>query len=214
MAIHIIAITGASGSGKSHLAQALFREMQLVSPHLVVEILAEDSYYHDQAHVPESQRGQVNYDHPEALEHELLLEHLLQLKSGESVQVPTYDYSRHTRGDETRYLQPAQLLILEGILLLSHQGLREHFDLSLFVDTPLGVCLERRMARDCEKRGRSPESVSQQFESTVRPMFHAHIEPTREHAHMVLSGEDPAASMATRVRQELEQRGHLSMVTA
>jgi len=209
LATSIIAITGPSGSGKTYLARSLYREMQNSFPGVAVDILAEDSYYHDQAHVPEAQRQQVNYDHPSALEHELLLEHLLRLKAGEVVNAPTYDYTRHTRSEQTRQIEPTHLLILEGILLLSHQSLREHYDLSLFVDTPLDVCLQRRMQRDCEERGRSPESVTEQFEATVRPMFHEHIEPTREHAHLVLSGQDPAESMASRVRQELEQRGYL-----
>ncbi len=209
MATSIIAITGPSGSGKTHLAQSLYREMQSAFPGLAIDILAEDSYYHDQTHVPVTEREKVNYDHPQALEHELLLEHLLQLKAGEPVHVPSYDYSLHTRSEQTRQLWPTQLLILEGILLLSHERLREHFDLSLFVDTPLDICLARRLQRDCEERGRSPESVRQQFEATVRPMFHEHVEPTREHAHVVLSGVDPAPSMADRVRRELEERGYL-----
>lgn len=210
MATRIIAITGPSGSGKSHLAQALHQEVKGSLPHLSIETLAEDSYYHDQAHVPEKQRQDVNYDHPSALEHDLMLEHLQQLKSGQPVEVPSYDYVRHTRAEKTRELQPAALLIVEGILLLTHDRLRQHFDMRLFVDTPLDVCLARRMQRDCVERGRSPESVQQQFENTVRPMFHAHIEPTREHAHMVISGEDPVSALAARIRREMEERGHLS----
>ena len=209
MATRIIAITGPSGSGKSYLAQALHQEVKATLPHLSIETLAEDSYYHDQADVPVKQRQDVNYDHPSALEHDLMLEHLQQLKSGQAVEVPAYDYSRHTRSEESRLLHPVSLLIVEGILLLSHHRLRQHFDLRLFVDTPLDVCLARRMERDIRERGRSPESVQQQFESTVRPMFHAHIEPTRDHAHMVLSGEEPVSDLAARIRREIEAQGYL-----
>jgi uridine kinase len=205
----IIAITGPSGSGKTHLAQALQEELHSPSGNISTEILAEDSYYHDQADTPLEQRESVNYDHPSALEHELMLRHLRDLKSGASVDVPHYDYTRHTRSEQTRLLQPTTLLIVEGILLLSHSQLRQHFDLRLFVDTPLDLCLSRRMRRDCEERGRSRESVLEQFETTVRPMFHRFIEPTREHAHMVLSGDEEATAMAARIRKELEKRGVL-----
>lgn len=209
MVTSIIAITGPSGSGKSYLAQALLEDLHSAVDNISAEILAEDSYYHDQSNTPLEQRQAVNYDHPSALEHELLLQHLQELKSGASVEVPQYDYSRHTRSKMTRVLKPTTLLIVEGILLLSHSQLREHFDLRLFVDTPLDVCLSRRMRRDCEERGRSRESVLEQFETTVRPMFHRFIEPTREHAHMVLSGDEAAAGMTAQIRKELEKRGVL-----
>ncbi len=210
MITNVIAIAGPSGSGKSFLAEALQLALQTSFPSLQTAILAEDSYYRDQSNVPMAQREQVNYDHPSALEHDLLLSHLRDLKAGSSVAIPTYDYAQHTRSDELRELQPTQLLIVEGILLLSHVHLRQEFDLRLFVDTPLDVCLERRMQRDCVERGRSEESVKQQFETTVLPMFHEHIAPTRDHAHIVLSGEDSPQSLTERVQQELQHRGYVA----
>ena len=210
MLTNVIAITGPSGSGKSYLAQALQQSLQVSRPTLKTAILAEDSYYRDQSDVPMAQRELVNYDHPAALEHDLLLTHLRDLKTGAPVAVPTYDYSRHTRSEAQRQLPSTDLLIVEGILLLSHLHLRQEFDLCLFVDTPLDVCLQRRMQRDCIERGRSEESVRQQFESTVLPMFHEHIAPTRDHADLVLSGQDSPQSLTQRVHEELEQRGYIT----
>ena len=173
-------------------------------------LVSEDSYYHKLNHLPLAQREQVNYDHPDALEHDLLLHHLQELKAGRRIEVPTYDYTVHTRAPQSQLLEPVQLLILEGILLLSHNGLRRHFDLSLYVETPLQVCLARRMQRDVEERGRSRESVTAQFEETVRPMFHQFIEPTRAHAHLTISGEQESSAVVTQVQEELLRRGHLA----
>ena len=191
------------------MAQALQQEILQAFPQLSAQILSEDSYYRDQADLPLQQREQVNYDHPDALEHELLLQHLRTLKSDTPVAAPTYDYTEHTRSPQTQPLEPTGILIVEGILLLSSSELRQEFDLSLFVDTPLEVCLQRRMERDVRERGRSEESVQQQFDSTVKPMFHAHIEPTREYAHLILSGEDAVVDMSRRVCEELKLNGHL-----
>ena len=210
MTTKIIAITGASASGKTHFAQALHRHLLDQFSHVSVGLVAEDSYYHNLDHLPLKQREQVNYDHPDALEHDLLLHHLQELKAGRGVQVPSYDYTVHTRGKHSHALEPTHLLILEGILLLSHDGLRQHFDLSLYVDTPLQVCLDRRMQRDVEERGRSPESVTDQFEKTVRPMFHQFIEPSKAHAHLTISGEEESENVVNQVRDELLRRGHLA----
>ncbi|MCG8414989.1 MAG: uridine kinase [Pseudomonadales bacterium] len=209
MVTSIIAITGPSGSGKTSLAQVLRQELQISFPGLGIEILAEDSYYHDLADLSMQEREQVNFDHPSALEHDLLLTHLRELKAGAAVDVPNYDYTRHTRHVHTRPLEPTKLLIVEGILLLSHAQLRGEFDLRLFIDTPLDVCLSRRMARDAAERGRSPESIEQQFAKTVIPMFHEHIAPTRDHAHLVLSGEETPQDLSRQVQLELKQRGYL-----
>ena len=210
MTTRIIAITGASGSGKTHFADALRRHLQDQFSYLSVGLVAEDSYYHRLDHLPLAQREQVNYDHPNALEHDLLLHHLQELKAGRRIEVPTYDYTVHTRVPQSQLLEPVQLLILEGILLLSHTGLRQHFDLSLYVETPLKVCLARRMQRDVEERERSRESVTAQFEETVRPMFHQFIEPTKAHAHLTISGEQESSAAVTRVQDELLRRGHLA----
>ena len=210
MATRIIAITGASASGKTRFARALKQHIDSHFSHVSVGLVGEDSYYRRQDHLPLSQREQVNYDHPDALEHDLLLHHLLELKAGNEVEVPSYDYAVHTRAEQVQTLAPTQLLILEGILLLSHDGLREHFDFSLFVDTPLDVCLNRRIERDLEERGRSRESVREQFETTVRPMYQQFIEPTRSHAHLTISGEENSDRVVNQVRDEMLRRGHLA----
>lgn len=210
MTTRIIAITGASASGKTFFARALRQHLQDQFSHLSVGLVAEDSYYHNLDHLPLAQREQVNYDHPDALEHDLLLHHLQELKAGRRIEVPNYDYTLHTRAPHSQMLEPVHVLILEGILLLSHTGLRQHFDLSLYVDTPLQVCLARRLQRDVEERGRSRESVTAQFEETVRPMFHQFIEPTRAHAHLTISGEQEASDAVDRVKDELLRRGQLA----
>ena len=126
-------------------------------------------------------RTQTNYDHPDAFEHELMLEHLTQLRSGNSVEVPTYDYAQHTRSDETRRVAAAKILIVEGILLLSDKALNKEFDIKVFIDTPLDICLMRRMQRDMEKRGRTLQSVVEQYQATVRPMFYQFIAVSYTH---------------------------------
>jgi uridine kinase len=166
-------------------------------------IIREDSYYRDQSHVPFAQRHGVNYDHPESLEHELLASHLQQLKAGESADVPEYDYSQHNRTDRTTRVEPHKLILLEGILLLSNPRLRELFDLTVFVDTPLDVCFNRRLARDVVERGRTEESVRSQFETTVKPMFFQFIEPNKEHAQIMISGESEIKSMLAEIQTPL-----------
>jgi len=137
--------------------------------------------------LPFEHRTQTNYDHPDAFEHALMKEHLEQLRQGKSVQVPTYDYAQHTRSSETRTVNPAKILIVEGILLLSDPALIEEFDIKVFIDTPLDICLLRRMQRDIELRGRSISSVVEQYQATVRPMFYQFIEPSKHNADLVVT---------------------------
>ncbi|HBO13874.1 MAG TPA: uridine kinase, partial [Halieaceae bacterium] len=130
----------------------------------------------------------VNYDHPAALEQDLLLSHLHALRAGEDVEVPVYDYARHTRASRSERVSPAPVVLVEGILLLAHPGLRDFFDIRFFVDTPLDLCLLRRLARDLEERGRSAADVLRQYEETVRPMYFEFIQPSARHADMVITG--------------------------
>lgn len=183
--------------------------MQSYAPTLDIAILTEDAYYRDQAELAMAERERVNYDHPDSIEHELLLEHLLQLRGGQPVDVPVYDYSQHTRSTESVSLAPVQLLIVEGILLFTNPLLRRQFDLRLFVDTPLEVCLQRRMDRDCRERGRSEQSVQAQFEATVKPMYHEFIAPAREHAHLQLDGTKNSSHSTALMLTELQRKGIL-----
>lgn len=205
----IIAVTGASGAGKSHFSRELLQTLQNYSPALDIAILTEDAYYRDQADMAMAEREQVNYDHPDSLEHELLLDHLLQLRRGQMVEVPVYDYTQHTRSDESVSLHPVELLIVEGILLFTNPLLRREFDLRLFVDTPIEVCLQRRLDRDCRERGRTRQSVQEQFEVTVKPMYHEFIAPAREHAHLQLDGTKNSSHSAGLLLTELQRKGIL-----
>jgi uridine kinase len=183
----IIAIAGASASGKSLFSQTIYKELVNELEPGAIAIIEEDAYYKDQSHLPMAHRTQTNYDHPDAFEHKLMLQHLTQLRNGESVEVPMYDYSQHTRSETTRKVAAAQILIVEGILLLSDKALNKEFDIKVFIDTPLDICLMRRMQRDMEKRGRTLQSVVDQYQATVRPMFYQFIEPSKHNADLVVT---------------------------
>ncbi|MGB1272501.1 MAG: uridine kinase [Endozoicomonas sp.] len=163
----LVGIAGASASGKSLLAETLMEELQ--SEHLCV--ISEDSYYRDQSHLNIEERIRTNYDHPESMDHALMLEHMKQLKNGDGVNVPLYDYTQHNRKEETRRVEPARVIIYEGILLFTSPAIRKAFDLRFFMDTPLDICLIRRMKRDILTRGRDVDSVIKQYLETVRPMY-------------------------------------------
>jgi uridine kinase len=183
----IIAIAGASASGKSLFSQTIYNELVNELAPGAIAILEEDAYYRDQSHLPFDHRTQTNYDHPDAFEHELMCKHLQALKSGQAVDVPIYDYALHTRSDKTRHINPAKVIIVEGILLLSDPTLCDEFDVQVFIDTPLDICLMRRMQRDIEERGRSLPSVIEQYKTTVRPMFYQFIEPSKQNADLVVT---------------------------
>lgn len=183
----IIAIAGASASGKSLFSQTIYNELVTELQSGAIAVIEEDAYYKDQSHLPFEHRTQTNYDHPDAFEHDLLRQHLEQLRLGQSVEVPTYDYTQHTRSNKTRTVNPAKILIVEGILLLSDPALSEVFDIKVFIDTPLDICLLRRMQRDIEQRGRSIASVVDQYQATVRPMFYQFIEPSKHNADLVVT---------------------------
>lgn len=183
----IIAIAGASASGKSLFSQTIYNELVNELEPGAIAILEEDAYYRDQSHLPFDHRTQTNYNHPDAFEHELMCEHLMQLRAGNVVEVPIYDYAQHTRSEKTRRINPARVIIVEGILLLSDEKLREEFNIKVFIDTPLDICLMRRMQRDIEERGRSLPSVIEQYQATVRPMFYQFIEPSKQNADLVVT---------------------------
>lgn len=184
----IIAIAGPSGSGKSLFAQTIMDEVHRSRPGIAPVLLKEDAYYRDQGHMPVEARAGVNYDHPDAIEQELLSQHLQQLREGQTVPVPRYDYAEHTRQDEYDEVSPAPVVIVEGILLLSNPQLRDVFDIRFFMDTALDVCLLRRIQRDQRERGRTLESIIEQYESSVRPMYQQFIAPSARHADMIITG--------------------------
>ncbi|MGL5335752.1 MAG: uridine kinase [Enterovibrio sp.] len=182
----IIGIAGASASGKSLLARTIYNELRAKVGDNQIDVITEDCYYHDQSHLSMEERVKMNYDHPQALDHELLCQHLEELIAGRAVHVPQYSYSEHTRTAQTTYMTPKRVIILEGILLLNDPGLRKLMHASIFMDTPLDICLMRRMQRDILERGRSLESVIEQYQKTVRPMFMQFIEPSKQYADIIV----------------------------
>lgn len=178
----IIGITGASASGKSLIASTLYRELREQVGEAHIGVIPEDSYYKDQSHLTMEERVKTNYDHPSAMDHNLLFQHLQMLKAGQAIELPQYSYVEHTRVKETIHLEPKKVIILEGILLLTDARLRNELNFSIFVDTPLDICLKR----DVNERGRSMESVMAQYQKTVRPMFLQFIEPSKQYADIIV----------------------------
>ena len=182
----IIAITGASASGKSSIASTVHKELCNDLGYEEIGIIAEDSYYKDQSHLEMSERVKTNYDHPSSMDRDLLIQHLKDLKNGTAVDIPVYSYVDHTRTGETKHFTPKKIVILEGILLLTDERVRQLADISVFVDTPSDICFIRRLQRDMEERGRSLQSVIDQYRATVRPMFLQFIEPSKQYADIVI----------------------------
>ncbi|GAB1438302.1 uridine kinase [Providencia sp.] len=182
----IVGISGASASGKSLIASTLYRELREQVGDHNIGVIPEDCYYKDQADVPMEERLKVNYDHPNSMDHSLLFEHLKSLKSGQAVEIPQYDYVAHTRKQKTITFRPKKVIIIEGILLLTDKRLRGEMDFSIFVDTPLDICLMRRIKRDVNERGRTLDSVIDQYNKTVRPMFLQFIEPSKQYADIIV----------------------------
>ena len=181
----LIGIAGASGSGKTLVADSIIENLE--SDKAV--IIQEDSYYKDLSDLPYEERVGSNFDHPDAFDHDLLAKHLLQLLNGEAVSHPIYDYKLHTRSKETKTVGPGILIILEGILIFSKAQLRDLMDYRVFIDTPLDICFVRRLKRDIEERGRTVDSVIKQYTETVRPMYLQFIEPSKQYADILISGE-------------------------
>ena len=182
----IIGIAGASASGKSLIAKTIFEELCRDLGTNQIGVINEDAYYHDQSHLTMEDRVKTNYDHPKALDHQLLASHLTQLKQGEPVSIPCYSYTEHIRISDTLTMQPKKVIILEGILLLTNPKLRDLMDASVFMDTPLDICFLRRLTRDVAERGRTMESVISQYKRTVRPMFLQFIEPSKQYADIIV----------------------------
>jgi uridine kinase len=149
-------------------------------------LLPHDAYYRNQDHKPFQERLKVNYDHPESLETELLIEHIHQLKAGEPVNAPVYDFVHHTRAEQTRLVVPKRLVMVEGILIFVEKELRSLFDMKLFVDTDQDICFIRRLQRDLVERGRTMEAVVDQYLNTVRPSFLEFVEPTKRYADVII----------------------------
>lgn len=177
-----IGIAGGTGSGKTTVAHKIIERM----PEGEAALLEHDWYYRDHPELSLEERAKLNYDEPAALENELLVSHMVSLKNGEAVECPQYDFTTHSRREETRRIEPCRILVVEGILTFSLPTLREIFDLRLFVDTDDDIRLMRRIKRDIVKRGRDIESIQDQYYQTVRPMHRLHVAPMKEHAHLII----------------------------
>ncbi len=183
----VIAIAGASASGKTLFAETIYNELLLELGPQSISIIKEDAYYRDQSHLALEDRIHTNYDHPKAFEHELLSKHIEQLRNNEAINSPVYCYKTHTRTKETNTIEPTKIILVEGILLLSNQELRKCFDIKVYMDTPLDICLIRRIERDTQERERSLQSITNQYITTVRPMYYQFIEPSKEWADLIVT---------------------------
>lgn len=178
----IIGISGPSGSGKSLISTSLLRKLGSEQ----VAIIQEDAYYRNIEDMPPAVRDCLNFDHPDSIDHDLLAEHLIKLQNQESVPVPRYDYASYARLADVDFVGPHRIIVLEGILIFADARLRELMDIKIYIETPLDICLMRRLRRDIEERGRTVDSVLQQYEATVRPMFLQFIMPSKHFADLIV----------------------------
>jgi uridine kinase len=178
----VIGIAGGSGSGKTTVAQII---LQRVGPDRIA-FLQHDAYYKDLSGLPPAQRAEVNFDHPNSLETELLIRHIEQLKNGQPVEVPIYDFATHSRTPQTFTVQPRPVILVEGILIFAEKALRDLCDVKIFVDTDSDIRFIRRLQRDIAERGRTVDSVIKQYMATVRPMHMEFVEPSKRYADVII----------------------------
>ncbi|MEM9950697.1 MAG: uridine kinase [Chloroflexota bacterium] len=177
-----IGVAGGTGSGKTTVSNQILERVG--AEH--VAYLPHDAYYKDLSHLTADERAQINFDHPDSLDTELLIEHVRQLQNGETVQIPTYDFTRHMRLTETESVGPQPIVLVEGILIFSEADLRKRFDIKIYVDTDADIRFIRRLKRDITERGRTADSVIEQYLSTVRPMHLKFVEPSKRYADVIV----------------------------
>ena len=196
----IIGIAGGTGSGKTTVARAIYDRVGNER----IEWISHDSYYRNFEALSPEEKHHINYDHPDSLETELLARHLDVLAKGAAVEVPIYDFTTHARKDDTQRVEPRKVIIVEGILVLAEPELRKRIDIKLFVDTPADIRFMRRLVRDIKTRGRSMESVIEQYMTTVRPMHEEFVEPSKRYADLIIpeGGENLVAIDAIIARVE------------
>jgi uridine kinase len=178
----VIGIAGGTGSGKTTVAHVILERVGADS----IAFLAHDAYYKDLRHLNPAQRRLINFDHPDSLETDLLITHLKALRQWKAVEIPIYDFTSHSRTDQTLRIEPSPVILVEGILIFAEPDLRNMFDVKIFVDTPPDIRFIRRLERDIQERGRSVESVIQQYETTVRPMHLEFVEPSKRIADVII----------------------------
>jgi len=189
----VIGIAGGSGSGKTtvanHIRVALAGSAsgrEAAKDPRNIEIVEHDAYYRDRQDLSYEERCQLNFDHPDSLETELLVEHVAALRQRKQARIPIYDFKNHRRSDEVRTIGPSEVIIVEGILVFADEALRKAFDVRVYVDTDADIRAFRRIRRDIEHRGRSFDSIREQYYATVRPMHLMFVEPSKRHAHVIL----------------------------
>lgn len=178
----VIGIAGGSGSGKTTAADIILKK---VGSHRIA-YLQHDSYYRELTNLPLNQRREVNFDHPDSLESDLMREHIMALKEWKAIEVPVYDFTTHSRTSETLHVEPRRVILVEGILIFAEPALRSLFDVKIFVDTDADIRFIRRLKRDLEERGRTTEMVIKQYLTTVRPMHLDFVEPSKRYADVII----------------------------
>ncbi|PJK18158.1 uridine kinase [Chryseomicrobium excrementi] len=203
----VIGIAGGSGSGKTSVTNAIYEAFK---DHSVV-VIQQDFYYKDQSHLEMEERLMTNYDHPLAFDNDLLIDHVNHLLQRQGIEKPVYDYAAHTRSNETVLIEPKDVIILEGILVLEDERLRDLMNIKLYVDTDADLRIIRRILRDISERGRTVESVVEQYLNVVRPMHNQFIEPTKRYADVIIpeGGQNEVAIdlMVTKIKAILESNG-------
>jgi uridine kinase len=203
----VIGVAGGTGSGKTTVSEQILERIGSQK----IAFLQHDSYYCEESHLPLAERATRNYDHPESLDTPLLVEHLLRLRRGEAVAVPVYDFATYSRQAESRLVVPAPVVLVEGILIFAERSLRELMDIRIFVDTDADIRFIRRLHRDIFERGRSLESVVEQYLATVRPMHLEFVEPSKRYAHLIMpeGGRNQVAMemIISRIHKLLDEAG-------
>lgn len=184
---YFIGICGGSGSGKTTFCRQM---VKLLGEERVLHI-SQDSYYRDLTHLPMEEREKINFDHPDIIEFPLLVSHLDELFFGKTILLPQYDFSKHIRITNPEIIMPKPIVLVEGILLFSDDDTRKRLNHKIFIDVPEDIRFERRLKRDTKERGRTPESVKNQIQNSVKPMHNLFVEPTRNNADQIVSGEKP-----------------------
>ena len=185
----LVGIAGGSGAGKTTLVNLISEKLKALAS-IEATIVNHDSYYKEYSHLSKTEKDKLNFDHPNSLDNHLFVEHLALLKQGQSVLAPVYDFATHSRLTNTIIIKPSSVILVDGILLLVEPKIREILDIKIFLDTPADIRILRRLHRDINERGRTVESVINQYLTTVRPMHEQFVEPSKQYADLILFGEN------------------------
>ncbi len=178
----VVGVAGGTGSGKTTVIERILERVGWDR----IAYLPHDAYYKDASHLPPEERARLNFDHPNSLDNELLIQHIRMLVAGRPVDAPIYDFTTHTRRAETRHIEPSPVILVEGILIFADEALREMMDIKIYVETDPDIRFIRRLQRDIRERGRTVESVIEQYQRTVRPMHLQFVEPSKRYADIII----------------------------